>query len=266
MHPEYDADNHAADDATPAEHDDSAPSASGTAQRPWQRRRYQVMVAAIAAAAIAATAGILVARQARQRHSQMSSGLPIGAAATPGTPAAAGSAAGVTPPQTAAPGSTTPPTPPAPGGTATGGAAPGGTATGGAAAGGAPDSAGVGRAPATQPTVTKALIGNVPATVTSSGSMPKEHHTLRVVSAQADLTGQGELAWAADAGTPVGDARCTQNFRFNPGSRVGERPTMVLCWRTSAQKSVYVIAVDIDHRPSAKAAAATIGQVWSTLG
>ncbi|MDT4989798.1 MAG: hypothetical protein QOI74_3892 [Micromonosporaceae bacterium] len=248
MHPDDDPHIEAADDVPPPGHDGSAAGAAGTAQRPWQqRRKYQVM-ATVAAAAIAATAGVLVAQHTRQRHSQMSSGVPVGAGATPGTPAA-GPPAGTTLPHTGATGATTP-----------------SVATGGTAAG-APDSTGAGRTPATEPpTVTKALIGNVPATVTSSGSMPKEHHTLRVVSARADLTGQGELAWAADAGTPVRDARCTQNFRFNPGSRVGERPTMVLCWRTSPQKSVYVIAVDIDHRPSAQAAATTIDRVWSTLG
>src|SRR4051812_8356450 len=33
-------------------------------------------------------------------------------------------------------------------------------------------------------------------TVTNSGSMPKDHHTLRVVSAARDLSGQRELTWA----------------------------------------------------------------------
>src|SRR5690348_5422495 len=45
--------------------------------------------------------------------------------------------------------------------------------------------------------------------VTSSGSIAKDKATLKVVTAHTDLTGQRELAWAADAGHPVGDARCT---------------------------------------------------------
>jgi len=102
--------------------------------------------------------------------------------------------------------------------------------------------------------------------VTNSGSLPRDHHTLRVVSARGDLTGQRELAWVADAGHPVGDALCSQNFRFNPGSSAGPRPTMLICWHTSADRSVYTVAVDIDHPPSERASVATIDRVWSTLG
>jgi hypothetical protein len=103
-------------------------------------------------------------------------------------------------------------------------------------------------------------------TVTTSGSLPKDHHTLKVVSALDDLSGQHELAWAADSGHPVGDARCTQNFRIGPSAAAKVRPTMLLCWRTSADRSVYTVAVDLDQRPSEKASVATINEVWSKLG
>ncbi len=103
-------------------------------------------------------------------------------------------------------------------------------------------------------------------TVTSSGSMPKDHHTLRVVSARADLSGQRELAWVADAGQPVGDARCTQNFHIGPKATARVRPTLLVCWRTSPDRSVYTVAVDVDHRPSAQASVAVIDDVWSRLG
>jgi hypothetical protein len=103
-------------------------------------------------------------------------------------------------------------------------------------------------------------------TVTNSGSMAKDHHTLRVVSAPTDLSGQRELAWAADSGHPVGAARCTQNFRIGASAAPRVRPTMLLCWRTSPDRSVYTIAVDVDHPPSERASVTTINEVWSKLG
>jgi hypothetical protein len=102
--------------------------------------------------------------------------------------------------------------------------------------------------------------------VTNSGSIKDDRHTLRVISAYGDLTGKRELAWAADAGHPVGAARCTQNFKFNPGTRVGRRSTMLLCWRTSPTKSVATVAVDLKHRPSETESAATIDKVWRQMG
>ena len=63
------------------------------------------------------------------------------------------------------------------------------------------------------------------------GSMPKDHHTLRIVSARGDLTGQRELKWAADAGHLVGTARCTKNFRIGTQPSASVKPTMLLCWR-----------------------------------
>jgi hypothetical protein len=102
--------------------------------------------------------------------------------------------------------------------------------------------------------------------VTNSGSLAKERRTLRIVSARGDLTGARELTWVADGGHPVGSARCSQKFRFNPKSAVSEKPTLLICWRTSATRSVYTVAVDLDGRPSEKASVATIDKVWAELG
>lgn len=101
-------------------------------------------------------------------------------------------------------------------------------------------------------------------TVTNTGSL-REGGTLRVVSARQDLTGHRELRWAADAGEAVGTARCTQNFRLSAGAPAKERPTMLLCWRTSAERSVYTIAVSADGRPSKAASVAVIDQRWAQL-
>jgi hypothetical protein len=102
-------------------------------------------------------------------------------------------------------------------------------------------------------------------TVRTSGTVRKDRRTLKVVSAKQDLTGQRELAWAADAGEAVGDARCTQTFQFSKDQPAGEKPTLLLCWRTSAEKSVYTVAVDLDKRPSKSVSVAEIAKAWAKL-
>lgn len=116
------------------------------------------------------------------------------------------------------------------------------------------------RAPA--PQTLNAL--TAPVTVTQTGSL-KKGAILRVVSARQDLTGLKELAWAADQGAPVGDARCTQRFRFVAGAPPAEKPSLLLCWRTSATKSVYTVAVAATGRPPAATSVAAIDARWTTL-
>jgi hypothetical protein len=115
--------------------------------------------------------------------------------------------------------------------------------------------------PSTDPA---AVVAAAP-TVSSSGSLPKDRRTLRVVSARSDLTGQEELGWVADDGHPVGTSRCSRNLRFVPDMPSKEHPTTLICWRTSATKSVYTILVDLEKRPSERASVATIDRVWSSM-
>jgi hypothetical protein len=120
-----------------------------------------------------------------------------------------------------------------------------------------------------RPQVTAAGVPTVEAdgvTVTTTGGGPGDSRTFKVVSARKDLTGQREMVWAADAGKPVGKARCTQNFKFGPNSRTGIRNTLLLCWRTSAQRSVYTIAVDMNGIPSRQLSVAELNRVWDSLG
>jgi hypothetical protein len=90
------------------------------------------------------------------------------------------------------------------------------------------------------------------------------NHIVRVVAARADLTGALELAWAADAGHKVGAVNCTNTTRLTPGQPPRVRPTLMLCWRTSASLSVYALVID----PKATSpvpttdAAATVDAVW----
>ncbi|MEU8813363.1 hypothetical protein [Actinoplanes sp. NPDC048796] len=90
--------------------------------------------------------------------------------------------------------------------------------------------------------------------------------TMRVITAKGDLTGQNELLWAADKGEKVGTARCTQRFRFSAGDPGRERPSMLLCWRTSEGRSVVTVAVAKKGRPSPATSVATINREWSKLG
>jgi len=90
----------------------------------------------------------------------------------------------------------------------------------------------------------------------------KDRKTIRVVAARSDLSGKLELAWAADEGKKHGDARCTQNFEFADGGRVGVRPTMLLCWRTSETFSAYSIVIDFDEAPKPAEAVQAIDDIW----
>jgi hypothetical protein len=101
-------------------------------------------------------------------------------------------------------------------------------------------------------------------TVRNTGSL-KDGGTMRVVSGRGDLTGQRELGLVADAGEKVGDASCTQNFHFAAGLPAVEKPTMMICWRTSDDKSVFTVAVSVKGRPSADNSVAAIDRQWAKL-
>jgi hypothetical protein len=100
--------------------------------------------------------------------------------------------------------------------------------------------------------------------VTTSTSK-QDGETLKVVSARHDLTGYRELGWVADKGQKVGSASCTDKIRLSPDDKVRTLPTLLLCWRVSATKSVYTVAVKIGGRPSKRASAAEIDKIWSKL-
>jgi hypothetical protein len=90
--------------------------------------------------------------------------------------------------------------------------------------------------------------------------------TLKVVSARADLTGYQELSWVADKGTKSGDARCTQKIRLSAQTPAAVRPTLLLCWRTSAQRSVYTLAVVPKGRPTTSISTDILAKEWRRLG
>jgi hypothetical protein len=101
-------------------------------------------------------------------------------------------------------------------------------------------------------------------TVTNSGS-PGDSTTLRVISARGDLTGQRELAWVADDGTKAGDARCSQTIQLSPDTKPARKPTLLICWRTSATRSVVTVMVNLAGHPSTKASVAALDKRWAAL-
>jgi len=102
--------------------------------------------------------------------------------------------------------------------------------------------------------------------VVNTGSLKGGGATLRVVSARGDLTGKRELGMVADKGTRVGNAYCSQTIRVSGGVKATKEPNLLLCWRTSAQKSVFTVAVDLGGDPSERKSVAAIDKEWRTMG
>jgi len=105
-----------------------------------------------------------------------------------------------------------------------------------------------------------AVIGpvNERSTADKSGS-------LRIITAEHDLSGQREMLWAADAGRPVGNTRCTDKFHFSNAQKPELLPTMLLCWRNTKAKSVVVVKVTYHGRPVARDTAAVVDREWAKL-
>ncbi|WP_250007122.1 hypothetical protein [Actinoplanes sp. M2I2] len=101
--------------------------------------------------------------------------------------------------------------------------------------------------------------------VENLGSARSPEGTLKVVSARADLTGYEELSWVGGEGEPVGPAQCTQKFRLSNDMKPMERRSLLVCWRTSAERSVYTVAVNPKARPSKEASVAAITKAWAKL-
>ncbi|GLZ01700.1 hypothetical protein [Actinoplanes sp. NBRC 103695] len=96
--------------------------------------------------------------------------------------------------------------------------------------------------------------------------VPVPAGTLQVVSAPQDLTGKRELAWVqGQKGEKVGAAACTQSITLAEGVPPKKRDTLLICWRISAAKSVYTIAIDPKGKPSAARSVAELNRVWSAL-
>lgn len=106
----------------------------------------------------------------------------------------------------------------------------------------------------------------VPTGLTTTRTEEKPWGTIRITTARADLTGQQDLAMAGDGGTLSGRAHCTQKVRFSRNVPARAISNMMLCWRTSADRSVVTMAVAKKGRPTAADGAAVIAREWAKLG
>ncbi|GIF13034.1 hypothetical protein [Actinoplanes teichomyceticus] len=93
----------------------------------------------------------------------------------------------------------------------------------------------------------------------------KEGGIVRIVAAPGDLTGQGELAWVAGGVRSYRDARCSQTFKFSTSPTPRKRDNLLICWRTSATKSVVAVVVDPQGRPSRAKALAELHKKWASM-
>ena len=89
--------------------------------------------------------------------------------------------------------------------------------------------------------------------------------SVRVITAKGDLTGQRELRWVADKGTPAGTARCSRKIRLSNEQAAAVVPNMLMCWRTSAAKSVVVINVRYREKPTTAATVAILDNEWTKI-
>jgi hypothetical protein len=90
--------------------------------------------------------------------------------------------------------------------------------------------------------------------------------TIRVTTAKADLEGQQDLELAADGGTKHGDADCTNKLHFSNNETPRVIPNLLLCWHTSATRSVVTLAVAPKGKPSVANSTAVISREWAKLG
>jgi hypothetical protein len=82
--------------------------------------------------------------------------------------------------------------------------------------------------------------------------------SIRITTAKSDLT---DLLPAADGSTPAGRGRCTRNLLGGPPV-----PARLLCWRTSADRSVITLATAATGRPSTAVSLAVLDREWARLG
>lgn len=101
--------------------------------------------------------------------------------------------------------------------------------------------------------------------MTTQGSL-KEGGIVRVVSAPEDLTGQRELAWVAGGVTRHRGVECSQTVRLSNDAQPQRKPNLLICWRTSAKKSVIAIVVDPQGRPSRSKAVGALEKKWRSIG
>jgi hypothetical protein len=114
--------------------------------------------------------------------------------------------------------------------------------------------------PTTKKQGKEASVADIPVE-TATEKLP--NGTVQIMSGDQDLTGVGHLRWAGDEGRPIGSARCTQNFRFDPAKGPRRQPTMLLCWRITNKRSVMAMAyVRQNETPSTDSTVRLLEKHW----
>jgi hypothetical protein len=88
---------------------------------------------------------------------------------------------------------------------------------------------------------------------------------VRVVTARSDLTGQQELGWVSGGVTSYGDNQCSQTLRLSGDAQPTKKPNLLMCWRTSAKKSVVAVVVDPKGKPSRTKALDVLEKKWRDM-
>jgi hypothetical protein len=101
--------------------------------------------------------------------------------------------------------------------------------------------------------------------VITMGSL-KEGGIVRIMSAREDLTGQRELAYVAGGVENFRGVPCSQTFQFTTQARPAKKDNLLMCWHTTAEKSVVAIVVDSKGHPSRDKAVAAIERKWRSMG
>ena len=96
------------------------------------------------------------------------------------------------------------------------------------------------------------------------GTLKDDRRTMRIVSSRQDLTGFRELGWIADEGVKYGEASCSRKVQVND-EPPEEKPTLLMCWRTSEKKSVYTVVVDLEKNPTPRDSLAALEKQWARM-
>jgi hypothetical protein len=97
------------------------------------------------------------------------------------------------------------------------------------------------------------------------GTLMDDRRTMRVVSSRQDLTDYAELGWVGDEGVPYGSARCSRTIQISD-KPAAEKPTLMICWRTTPKKSVYTITVDLRKNPTPHEGVEALEKEWKRMG
>lgn len=115
------------------------------------------------------------------------------------------------------------------------------------------------------PTASPAAVAAAAAAHVENIGSVKQGSTMRVITAKMDLTGLREQGWVAGGVTSYGPVDCSQTFRFGNEQKPAKKENLLVCWRTSAKKSVITVTVDTKGHPSVAKSVAAIDQRWRQM-